>query len=323
MQVEQHPLSGWVPYKLSIEKEIPLVHWLYVAEHPFTDPFFDDTIGQCRSHTYNSSRYKCVSSLASMIEWADSMPETLPVTFIFHISRCGSTLLAQLIGLNEKYTVLAEVPFFDELLRLPYKLNKFDDDIRKESLFAAIKLLGQNRSGKGERLFIKTDSWHIFFQEILRQLFPHASFVLVYRSPDEVLYSHRKLRGMQAAPNIIEPEVFGYSKEEIADDSLDAYTTKVLEKYLLQFEKVAMNDNDVLLLDYKQGAMDMIEKIGRHMQINWEEQHLFHMHERCMFHSKYPEQAFKKEIKQYDAPGYLHAAMQVYKRLCEKVNESI
>lgn len=48
-----------------------------------------------------------MSILEDMVEWSYTFPEILPINLIFHISRCGSTILSQLIGLNSKYIVLA------------------------------------------------------------------------------------------------------------------------------------------------------------------------------------------------------------------------
>ena len=313
--VSEHPLKGWIPYKLIFENNLPLVCWCYVSERRFEHPFFEETIARCKSHSYNSSSYKSVSTLETMIDWAETFNDTAPISFIFHISRCGSTLLSQLIGLNKKYTVLAEVPFFDELLRLPYKLKNIDEQFQKKLLQAAIKLVGQNRSGNEEQLFIKTDSWHICFYKIYQELYPTSPTIFLYRSPDEVVSSHQKHRGMQAVPNLIEPELFGFNVNEITELSLDEYTANVLEKYLLLFEEMISIDSLVMQIDYKQGTSEMINLIGEHLKINWEEEHLTQINTRRLFHSKYPKQNFLKETKNDIIPDYLKDAMKVYERL--------
>ena len=316
MAATEHPLHDWIPYRFVFEDGRPLVQWLYVSDIPFNDPFFDESMATCRSHPYNSSRYKCLSSPECMIEWSRAVEE-LPVTFIFHISRCGSTLLSQLIGLDPSYVVLSEVPFFDEILRLPYKLKNTDDALIQELFKAAVKLVGKKRTGKEEHLFIKTDSWHISFHNLFRQLYPSAPFILLYRSPDEVVYSHQKLRGMQAVPGLIEPELFGFSPEEVSDLSLDAYTAKVLETYLLLFEELSQQPSG-LLIDYKEGVMSMMKQIGRHLNLEWKEEHIVQMQERSRFHSKYPQQNFAEEAADQTIPDYLLQAMKQYKAL-EKI----
>ncbi|HXU28548.1 MAG TPA: sulfotransferase family protein [Bacteroidia bacterium] len=320
MPALEHPLKGWIPYKLIIEDKVPLVYWLYTADYSFTDPFFEETIARCKSHKYNSSNYTCVSSIESMIEWADKLPNTAPVTFIFHISRCGSTLLSQLLGLNKKNTVLSEVPFFDEILRLPYKLQSINNQFREKILQASVKFVGQKKTGEEEHLFIKTDSWHICFYKTLRLIYPSASIILLYRTPDEVVCSHQKQRGMQGVPRIIEPQIFDFNEQEINKLNLDVYTTKVLEKYFLLFEEITQQDNLALLLDYKQGAIPMIQQIAGHLKTDWDEKHILAMLDRIKFHSKHPKQTFEKEIKPPEMPNYLQDIMELYKSLEKKRN---
>src|SRR6478609_5307360 len=101
---------------------------------------------------------------------------------------------------------------------------------------------------------------------------------------------------MQAVPGLIEPEIFGLSRAEIAELSLDAYTAKVLEKYMLLFEELSQ-DTKALLIDYQPEVMPAIKEIGSHLNIEWNEEHRLQMEERSKFHSKYPNQNFIKEAK--------------------------
>ena len=95
-----------------------------------------------------------------------------------------------LLGLDPQVIVLSEVPVLDEWLRSSLA--------ERDPLFAAtLRLLGQRRFGNEHALFVKTDCWHIFFADRLRRLYPETPFILLYRSPEAVLVSHRKIRGTQ------------------------------------------------------------------------------------------------------------------------------
>ena len=84
---------------------------------------------------------------------------------------CGSTLLAQLLSLDEQNIVLAEPPIFDEVLReIAFQKPEISEEKIDESLQAVVKFLGQKRTGKEQNFFIKLDSWHIFYYEKLRKL---------------------------------------------------------------------------------------------------------------------------------------------------------
>ncbi|MCW3085051.1 MAG: sulfotransferase family protein [Bacteroidetes bacterium] len=317
MQTDVDALAGWVPCKLIIEGGLPLVQWLYVSDVSFTDPFYDETLGKCKSLAYNSSGYRSYSSLESMVEWANTLPEIIPSAFIFHISRCGSTLLSQLIGLDKQYITLSEVPLFDQILRLHYTLEGIDESYRKKLFKAALTFIGKNNSAEAQQVFIKTDCWHIFFYQLFREMYPSVPFVLLYRSPDEVLASHQKLRGIQAIPDLIQPQLFGFDRQEITHCNLDEYIVKVLEKTLIAFDKVKKSDANALLLDYKQGVLPMIKETGKYLDISWTEEHLLQMEERSKFHSKHPKQNFKEDVLQKNIPEQLQTVMVLYKELVQ------
>src|SRR6218665_266279 len=314
MPARQHPLHNWIPYKLLITNGVPLVQWLYTEGQSFGEPFFEESIAGCLSHAYNSSHYKCLSSFESLIEWAETMPEVIPAAFIFHVSRCGSTVLSLMIGADDHYMTLSEVPLFDAFLRLTYTLE-VSDALREQLLSAAIRFTAADRTGTAQRVFIKTDSWHIFYADVYRQLFPSTPMILLYRSPDEVIRSHRELRGMQAVPGLIEPAVFGFTKEEIAGYDLDGYTAEVLARYFSAFAALHEKDPRTLLLDYKQGVMPMLEALEQHLGMPWSNDHLVKMKERSGFHSKRPQQVFSEERPKTTLPAYQEKAMDLYVRL--------
>src|SRR5690606_8885374 len=209
------PLQYWYPARLRLHERDPYCEWLQLESIPFTDPFFDETLAKGRSSPANSSRFRPMSSLGQLLDWQDELPHVPPTAFIFHVSRCGSTLLSQLLGLHPRCVSLAEVPFFDDLLRLPFKADGPSGFAVPEALTAAIAIYGQQRTGDEQHLFIKLDSWHIFFWERIRACYPGVPFFLLYRQPDEIVRSHRKLRGMHAVPGIIESAILGFGPDEV------------------------------------------------------------------------------------------------------------
>ena len=253
-------------------------------------------------------------------EWARDLDAVVPNAFIFHISRCGSTLISQMLATSDENLVLAEVPFFDDLLRLPFKEPGFNKSGINELLLGAIKHYAQSGSGKDglpKRLFIKTDSWHLFFYEQLRRLFPLVPFILMYRSPDEVFRSHRKQAGMQAVAGLIEPELFGIRNRDIEAISPDTYLATVLKNYLTRCFEISESDNNCLLINYNEGPIEILEKLVSFTNINIPDTDLQKMHNRSLYHSKKPGETFYEE-KIEDTPPCLARGMEWYHRLEEK-----
>jgi len=303
-------LANWIPWKLSGTS----CSWLYLDDKKITDPFFDDTISVCKNLSENQAPYKVMSGLDMMAEWAENINAIIPSAIIFHVSRCGSTLLSQLLCLNDKNIVLSEVPFFDEIMR-HYCNDNFDKDLLNKYLIAAIKFHGQKRNGKEKNLFIKTDSWHLHFYKQLRNIFPGAPFIFLYRNPGEVIHSHQKRRGMQSVPGLIEPEIFGFSKEQIKETNLDAYMTNVLESYFIKMIEIAKTDDNVLLCNYKEGMHKIMKKINKIIDLDITEKTEKLLTERTGFHGKYPQQLFTEDYKQASLYDFLMPVLKLYEQL--------
>jgi hypothetical protein len=113
-------LSKWLPYKLFYYQNQILCRWMYAGEKTFTEPFFDETVLKCLSHPYNSNPFKSVADVQLLHQWSHSIDYIKPTAFIFHVSRCGSTLLSQLLSLSAQNIVLSEVPFLDDIIAIAF-----------------------------------------------------------------------------------------------------------------------------------------------------------------------------------------------------------
>jgi len=304
-------LNNWLPINLFEEENTLLCRWLNFATERYTEPFFDETIQKCRRLPENRHLQKSASTIEMLNEWSASVNALTPDAFIFHVSRCGSTLMAQLLGINDQHTVLSEVPFFDEILRLKFRgIDANDiDDLYKASLI----IYGRKRNNES-RLFIKTDSWHLLFYEQLRRLYPDTLFVLLYRSPVEVIRSQKKVRGMQSIPNVIQPQLFGFAENDITYD-LDQYMSKVLEKYFEKLLLIAKSDKKILLCNYADGVANHTKKIMELTGIIPSEMEEKKMRERMEYDGKRPQFVYEKETVLTDYPEYLNKSMELYAEL--------
>lgn len=306
-------IADWIPYKLFKTEEQLFCRWLYMGERRFTEPFFDETESVCMSLRENSGRFRAVGSLELLPEWAEQVDAVPPSAFIFHVSRCGSTLIAQLLGLPEQHIVLAEVPFFDALLRAGYSGHS-DEGLAARLLPAAVQLYGKRRRGDESHLFIKADSWHLCFYRQLRQLYPAVPFVLLYRSPDEVIRSQRRRRGMQSVPGVIEPGVFGFDASSKAL-SLDEYMVAVLHRYFTLMLEVVQADPHILLINYQEPILDIMERVAAASDITLTDTYRQQIAGRSRYHAKYPDQVFQEPVATDPLPDSLEAVMQLYRQL--------
>lgn len=316
--MNQAELQNWIPYKLHEQYNSLCCRWCDAGVKPFSEPFFDESLSRILRESKINRSFHSTSITDMMGEWLGKQEAVQPAAVIFHISRCGSTLLSQLLSLNNKNISLSEVPFFDEILRKG--LGQNDSPFLDTSLLLqqAVNWYSQKRTGGEEHVFIKTDSWHLFFYTVYRKLFPSVPFVLLYRSPDEVIRSQQKRRGMQSVPGLIEPSVFGFTSEEAACTDLDQYMALVLEKYFDKMLASANNDKHILLANYNEGLANISCRIFNATGIALTGTDAAFIKDRSNYHGKYPGETFMQEKEPLPEGDYLKKVMELYQQLEEK-----
>jgi hypothetical protein len=107
---------------------------------------------------------------------ADSAPSGL----VFHVARCGSTLISQLLKQHEPLVVYAEPLPVNEILVPPHAWPRQD-------LVAALRSLGDALARHAQGPYVlKLSSWNTFFCDIVAEAFPATPWVLSIRDPVEV-----------------------------------------------------------------------------------------------------------------------------------------
>lgn len=309
-------LKDWLPYRLIEESDGAYCRWLYMGNYTFDEPFFDQTISKCRGLFENSQLKRSVSQIDVLPQWSQGFDSIAPTAIIFHVSRCGSTVISQLLGLNSTNIILSEVPFIDELLRLGVRNKSVEAII--QFVESAIKLYGAKRNNSQQNLFIKTDSWHVHFYEHYRQLYPDSPFIFLYRRPDEVIRSQQQKRGMQAVPSVLEAEIFGFDKQVITSMPLDEYMAMVIETYFEAFLEIIPNDPLAIAVNYNEGMVNIVQKIAAASGITIAENELFDLRKRTTFHGKHPTQVFAEKQIEVLPPRYLDKCFELYNEL-EKI----
>lgn len=301
MENLNHPLFNWIPYKL-IEKDNEIYfEWIYLADIKYADPFFDESIAKCKSHACNSKQFKVVSTVENLIEWSNELISVELKSLVFHVSRCGSTMLSQSLATSSENIMISEAPIIDQILRS----DLFSLEKKTVLLQSVIKLLGQKRFPEQQHLIIKLDAWHIFKASYLRSIFPDIPFALLYRNPTEVLKSHQKMMGMHMVPNLLPSEIFGISVKEVRDLSFQQYGGLVLEKYFQGFLDFYKTDQNVVMLNYNDGMKAVVEKFIGFIKVDYFNDELEKIYDRLKRHSKndsavFTGDQFKEETLQID-----------------------
>ncbi len=221
------PPADWFPVHLHTHASPAVLEWARFGPRRLFDPFFEQSAGAAlRAPGALLFPWRgTVDALEDEI--GDAQPELAPAGFVFHLSRCGSTLLAQVLAASPRNRVLSEAPPIDQLLAHDAGIG-LPRERRIRRLRAVVNAYARKRAGDESRLFIKWDAWHTLHLDLIQAAFPRTPWVYLHRDPVEILVSQRRQRGYQFLPGAMDPRPFGIAPEEIPACDLDRYTARVL-----------------------------------------------------------------------------------------------
>lgn len=192
---------GWLPIRVFVAGDQWRVDWCWFGDTPLREPFFSDSVRRALRLPFNQAMRR-ESSLDALGQWRAASPGVAPSLFIHHASRCGSTLLAQLLASDEKNIVVSEAPALDTLLRAGLQAPKLALEV-DEGLRGLLSAYGQRRLGSEQALVVKLDAWNVFQASILRRLYPETPSLFIYRDPLEIVVSHLRQPGMHMVPGLL------------------------------------------------------------------------------------------------------------------------
>lgn len=220
-------LSDWLPIQLYWQQAQPMLDWCYFGERRLTEPFFDQTIDVALRQPFNLL-FRHQTPLAALPELYDRDPGLTPSGFVFHVSRCGSTLIAQALAALAQNIVVAEAGPIDGVLQAHHHDPAISDEQRMAWLRWIVGAFGRPRSKQERHLVIKFDSWHTHDLPLIRHAFPEVPWIFVYRDPIEVLVSHGRMPGLQMVPGLVDPRAFGLDPATIFELPHLEYRARVL-----------------------------------------------------------------------------------------------
>jgi hypothetical protein len=219
--------EGWIPMRIYWRQARPMVDWGYLGGRRFTDPFFEQTIGGCVRHPADLL-FRHQTPLEFLGELAENRPSLAPTGFIFHMSRCGSTLISQMLAAVPGNIVISEASPIDAILRAHFQDTNATEELRIKWLRWLLSALGRQRWPEEKYFFIKFDCWHAVFLPLIQRAFPGVPWIFIYREPVEVLMSHARQRGAHMIPRVLDPGVFGWDDQYLEQMALDEYGVRVL-----------------------------------------------------------------------------------------------
>jgi gluconate kinase len=209
------------------------------------------------------------------------------------MSRCGSTLVAQMLAAIEKNIVISEASPIDAVLRLNSKLPISHAD-RSAWFQWIINALGQRRRREEENYFIKFDCWSTLDLGLIRRAFPEVPWIFIYRDPIEVIVSHMRQRGWQMIPGTIDKMLPEMNITEALQLSPEEYCARVLAR-ICEHALDHAEEKTALLVSYDQLPEVVNGLIFDHFRISFTGDEIERMKEVTKFHAKSPRISFTSD----------------------------
>jgi hypothetical protein len=208
-------LRTWSPLRV---EDGAWLRWWDSSGVRFDEPFYVDTVRRRMRHdavAFLQPRTR-LSALPELV----ARHRALPLAgLVLHWSRCGSTAVLRGAASDPTTLALSEPPQIDEVLRAG----------DPELLGAMVSALTQPRQQQHRCAVLKLDAWSTLQLPRLRAALPDVPWVFVWRAPEQVLLSHAQHGpGAHMVPQLMDPELFGLSRQEVADLSVEVYRARVL-----------------------------------------------------------------------------------------------
>lgn len=161
------------------------VTYLDIGRRAFDQPLFDEVVDEARRLRAGPRLRLAADTILAAAP--DRLPEA-PAGLIFHVGRCGSNLLCNLLSRIPGVVTLREPELFNGLLR---RLGDERDPDRQDRLEALAERLlrslshGVRRDAARRRRspIVKLSSWHALFAEALLRRLPTTPAVVMVREP--------------------------------------------------------------------------------------------------------------------------------------------
>jgi len=270
-------LTGWLPIEIGFDAHpaiVPgaLVRWMEFGSTPLAEPFLSHTVDKLRTGTPPARELE--TDLDTLQRWGGRLPSIRPAGFIFHISRCGSTLIANGLKTSEDVLLVSESRPLSGLLR-PFSTRggRYTTarwtQIREALLKSLFSLFAHYRTGRPEPLFIKFTSVDILSMSVVRSLWPEVPCVVVVRDPVEVMVASLSGGGWMSLKSTPELacQFFGWADLPRSPDRMtdEEFSARVLGRYFAAARDSV--DEKCMIVDYEDLNPKRVRAIAAHFGV--------------------------------------------------------
>lgn len=280
--------SGLLPF--AVDPRRGRIYWGDIADHPlrewqytYTMQYLSETgsIGECFTTDFD-------------VLYDDGLitDGNAPDAFIYHISRCGSTLIAKALARVDRNIVINQGSplqrgFWAQLtdsFRRP--LEPTEDNLT--AFRTIIRAMARRRRESQSSAIVKFVSWNTLCIDFISQAFPQIPSLFMYREPVEVIASviQRPTPALVAKGNRLGDLIAGGAPEGPVGESDIQYLARCTANYFRAALEATDNEN-LKLVNYRAISPETFEDIlNRGLDLHPSLPELETMKKQFRFHSK-------------------------------------
>jgi hypothetical protein len=248
-------LKGWLPVDAVVVDGRPGLMWMDMSGIDLSEPFFQQTVERAKSE----NRRELFTEFDVLLQLEKEVESVDPTGFIFHSSRCGSTLVANACRAVSNSIVLSEADAIDKLIA---RFITDADNPVKESLYSVflrgvVHALAQRRTGSEQHLFIKFACCSFAQLERIKRIWPNVPWLFLYRDPVETIVSNLR----DVPPWLIDSDrrVLSSIIGDAGDISLEELCARTIGS--LYSTAYDLANGNSMLLNYNQLSVPVIAKV--------------------------------------------------------------
>ncbi|HUH84375.1 MAG TPA: hypothetical protein VLX85_07175 [Stellaceae bacterium] len=273
-------LGSFTPVALNLGPPAPTLDWGDLGTRPFSDPFFDATVERWAAGPAPRLIRTDLATLAALDSGAARDPDAL----VFHMSRCGSTLVSRLLATVPEARVIVEpMPLNTLLMAEEAELGGAD---RVELLRLLLRALGRSPSGPASFYALKASSWNVAWLPLFRRAFPTTPCVFVRRAPAEVIASiladPPAWLALRSEPSRA-ARLFALAANELTGLDAAAFSARAL---MAMLQAAASPGEGMLVVDYRQLPDAVWLRMAPHIGLRLAESDIARMRAEARFSAK-------------------------------------
>jgi hypothetical protein len=257
---------GVLPYGLDTGDDHLLMVMAGAAR--FGEATYEHSIRQLSSGGSLASAY--IMPVARFAAATAALPRA-DAAFVYHVGRCGSTLLARMLAVDPKLCVFSEPAAWAQLQQRGTS-HAADNPADTSAAEGCVRLFGRFAADRDQRLVVKPSSWQVLHARALRAACATCREVFVFRSPAAVVASNLNVapgfatiigQDLDAPPSVLDGWLPGADRS-LLTDPVDLYA----ELWRLVVDAALDALDDVLLVSYDELMADpatVIEGVAQHL----------------------------------------------------------